>query len=382
MTGRAYLAGVAMALLGSLLGVPEVRAQGTGEDRGAQLAEEARALFNARRFDEASSLFLRAFDIDPRSDYLYNAGRTAEVAGTLDRAVALYQRYTKLVPPPDDVAAIEARIGELEASLSRTHALLDVSPSPPEAVVTLDGVVLPGPPPYERWVPAGPHQLRVQLDGYEASEQTLTVAAGERRPIQVALAPAAVAGTLVVRSNQPDARVFVDDLFVGVAPVRLADVAAGEHDLRIQKDGMSTWSRTVDVRPDQVIDIGAELVAAAVPPPAETSNDALGWAGIGVGAALLVTGGVLHGLAFDAAGEANALPLTSPTYATDFDGAASRGEALEITAYVGYGLGAAALGAGITLLATGDAPEPAALRLLPLFDPVTSSSGFGIAGGF
>jgi PEGA domain len=53
-------------------------------------------------------------------------------------------------------------------------------------------------------------------------------------------------GRFEVRCDAPDARVYVDDTEVGVAPARI-DVSAGEHVLRVQAPGYEIWARAIDV---------------------------------------------------------------------------------------------------------------------------------------
>ena len=59
--------------------------------------------------------------------------------------------------------------------------------------------------------------------------------------------PRAPAGSVFVESRPPAAQVFLDDERVGRTPVLLSDVAAGLHEIRIQRDGYRVWSTTTRV---------------------------------------------------------------------------------------------------------------------------------------
>jgi len=60
--------------------------------------------------------------------------------------------------------------------------------------------------------------------------------------------------TLIVQSNEPGAAVYVDDDLVGrtgAEPLWVADIAPGEHEVRVVKDGFEPWERAVDVARNQ-----------------------------------------------------------------------------------------------------------------------------------
>jgi hypothetical protein len=113
-----------------------------------------------------------------------------------------------------------------------------------------------------RDVPRGTHQLRITHDGYVADERRVTVTAS--RPAQsvlVELAPprgrassAATAapvsrytGKLAVESRPSGATVYVDGKAAGTTPVSIGDVRAGEHAVRLERDGYRRWTASVRV---------------------------------------------------------------------------------------------------------------------------------------
>jgi hypothetical protein len=51
----------------------------------------------------------------------------------------------------------------------------------------------------------------------------------------------------MVDSRPAGARVFVDGRLVGTTPLLLDTVSAGEHAVRLEMDGFSTWSTTTRV---------------------------------------------------------------------------------------------------------------------------------------
>ena len=127
----------------------------------------------------------------------------------------------------------------------------------------------------------GEHRVRIIRDGYTVAErrvvlsssrpsQSLSVPlAREPRgkaavlPKSIAPAPAAKAteeilpkpsavtsaqpGTLVVDSRPPGATVVVDGRVIGTTPLSVGDVRAGNHAVRIERDGYRTWTSAVTV---------------------------------------------------------------------------------------------------------------------------------------
>jgi hypothetical protein len=111
---------------------------------------------------------------------------------------------------------------------------------------------------------SGAHRVRVVRDGYAPEERRISITVS--RPAQsmtVALSPVrgtesrpltAASGTvgrffgaLAVESRPPGATVFVDGKLVGTTPMHLPSVSAGEHAVRLEREGYRRWSSSVRV---------------------------------------------------------------------------------------------------------------------------------------
>jgi len=133
--------------------------------------------------------------------------------------------------------------------------------TPAGAIVTVDGKESGRTPATVRELAIGPHQVTVSRSGYAPSDrrivltrtrpvQSMTVAL--ERPARAAAAPAApraaaFAGALTVDSRPGGAKVFLDGKLVGSTPLSLQTVAAGEHAIRLERDGYRRWSSQVRV---------------------------------------------------------------------------------------------------------------------------------------
>ncbi|MBI5501173.1 MAG: PEGA domain-containing protein [Deltaproteobacteria bacterium] len=242
--------------------------------------------------------------------------------------------------------------------------------------------------------------------------------------------------TLIVQSNQPDAAVYLDGNLVGrtaAEPLWLGDVAAGEHEVLVEKDGFDPWERVVDVADGQYRLLEAPLTSEGgttvavgpgpdegggteppppLPPPGGEDDeggiwsDWHFWTGVGsVAAGLGLAGGGLglslgisdmqddpqfvnyrhaHPTSPDVCQDAKDDPDAS--YIRDICDTAAT---YQIVQFVLYGLGAAAAGVGIYFLVVtdwdgeseGDTGDPeTALALTPL--AIFGGGGLGLSGTF
>jgi hypothetical protein len=109
-------------------------------------------------------------------------------------------------------------------------------------------------------LPFGPYSVRVVSSGYAIAREDFRLSAGEpsrtmsvrlRRPAappqpEVSPTPPSArasggVGSIYVDSRPRGARVFVDGNPVGVTPLRLGDVRAGSHTVRLELADHRTW---------------------------------------------------------------------------------------------------------------------------------------------
>jgi tetratricopeptide (TPR) repeat protein len=105
-----------------------------------------------------------------------------------------------------------------------------------------------------------------------------------------------LAGRVTVRSAVDGAVVELDGAPVGRTPLASPlEVTPGAHVIRVVAARYIPFERTVQVRPDEALDVSALLVATGEPPPNgqdEPPDRTLTWVLVGTGAAVLVAGGV------------------------------------------------------------------------------------------
>jgi hypothetical protein len=180
------------------------------------------------------------------------------------------------VPPKDSTprSTAAASTGAVSTPASRSGSRnaalgqLIVRSTPAGARVFVDGRDAGRTPATVRDLAVGAHRVRVARDGYLPSERRVALTGGRpsslvdvrlsRAPAAAATARAATrsatpgtagrfAGSLSVESRPAGARVFVDGRLMGTTPVRLPDVGAGEHAIRLERDGYQRWTSSVRV---------------------------------------------------------------------------------------------------------------------------------------
>lgn len=72
-------------------------------------------------------------------------------------------------------------------------------------------------------------------------------------------APTPVTGTLVVSSNPPMAKIFIDGEVRGESPLRLNNITVGKHVVRLKKDGYVPLMKTVIIEEDKTLTLNETL---------------------------------------------------------------------------------------------------------------------------
>jgi hypothetical protein len=159
------------------------------------------------------------------------------------------------------------------------------------------------------------------------------------------IAIAAATGTLSVESEPAGAAVYVDGAFVGETPLNLANVAAGDHRVRLQKDGYLENARNISVTAGKASTVRVRLTPgeqtqgsgiSSGPPPDRKKWIYIGAAGAGAATAATIVatrnsaptltgitatppGGLVNGTTIAFSGQALRDPDNDPlTYAWEF----------------------------------------------------------------
>jgi hypothetical protein len=280
MTTRAMTAVVLLATAVCVLAGPSPAAAQTESTEGVddatreqarELFRRGRELYQRNRAAEAMELLQQSYELLPSWATSNGMALCADKLGNLAEALRLYER--SLAEAGTTISAeqksqLEQRIGELRRSMS--VALLSVVTSPDGAQLSLDGSPL-GTTPFTGDIPSGSHTLALTLDGYVATERSITVVAAETRTVDVTLVATAVApppevgetGRLAVGADEDGWAVFVDGTQVGTTPLPPTDVAAGERTVRVEGPDRA-WEDRVQVPAEQLVRVAVRLGGGGV----------------------------------------------------------------------------------------------------------------------
>jgi tetratricopeptide (TPR) repeat protein len=141
-------------------------------------------------------------------------------------------------------------------------------------------------------------------------------------------------------------------------PYRKERVAAGEYTVVVRNPGFADMKAQVKVVAGRAATLRAELVPTSAPPPAAASSGGFGpwpWVTIGVGVAAAGVGAFFTTSAISSRDDAESM---AP--GTARDDTVSDYEQAETLSWAGYGVGAAAIATGVTLLLMDDGGSPSA----------------------
>ena len=112
-------------------------------------------------------------------------------------------------------------------------------------------------------VSEGSHDVRITLSGYREWTQRVQVRPNQRVQVNVTLERIIQTGTIVIRSNENNARIYLDGQYKGRTErnrnIVLEDVPEGYHDVRITLDGYIDWFQSIQLRPNQRIQLNVSL---------------------------------------------------------------------------------------------------------------------------
>jgi tetratricopeptide (TPR) repeat protein len=301
-------------------------------DEAKAAFDEGASLFAAGDFPEAAKAFRRAYEIKPSWRLLYNIGQSEAAAKRHGLAMDAFEKY--LSQGGDDVD--EARRLEVAAEIERLRTIVGTVEivAPDDSQVVIDGV--------ERGATPLPGRLKVAT-GVEHQVEI-------RRGSQVLLSRTISVGSrenLVIEVIEDDA----------AAPAVAADTSAGDDREELAEDRAET--------------------AAEQP---QSALETAGWVTLGVGGAMVITGGVTGLVALSRnkqlVDECNDADGCEPD---DYRDVRDTRDAMATTSTVMFALGAAAATAGVIMLVLapdGDAEEPGGDTDVA----VTPAAGFGFAG--
>jgi hypothetical protein len=140
------------------------------------------------------------------------------------------------------------------------------------ADVIIDGGLV-GKVPQEKSIAAGEHFVTVQLDGYKKFELKVQLEAGQTQTVSAELK---AVGRVRVLSTPVGAKVLINGIQVGTAPVDLNELEVGQTVLQLELDGFKQYTQTLDVAGGKTAVIQAELEKLGASPEEQRGLSSFG----------------------------------------------------------------------------------------------------------
>ena len=222
---------------GLVLGTSQVQSAPASAERARPVAEAANA-------PEA---------LGPTPAPVVAASASAVPSASADVATTAASALAATTQPPAP--------GESAARPAGEPTQLVLTSTPTGARVTVDGRDVGVTPLSVGSLRHGAHTVRFAHQGYVTTQRRVRIRSAQpaqsievtlaatrsTRPATSSAAAAQASGSLTVDSRPTGARVFVDGKQVGTTPLQVGTVQAGDHAVRLERDGYRPWSRSVRV---------------------------------------------------------------------------------------------------------------------------------------
>jgi hypothetical protein len=363
-------------------------------NEGSDLAEQG-------KLKEAVSLWVMIAEDIPdkyRATVQVNLGLAYK---QLERPVEAWHHLSRYLATNDDQEVATWR-AELETELRKTHVRVNIRCVPADATLVLQsaaGSAVTYRCPLTWWFMPGSHPVRADADDHKRKVTMVEVKAGSAQELQIALESNQQYGTLVVQGDGRAVQVFLDGRLEGSVPFK-RKIRTGKYELMVGAPGKMPWRKEIVVVAGKTLTEAPEVARKPVvepveadpvhtmvvtsPPEPPRSQKTLAWTLIGTGAAGLIGGAALHGVAF-----ANNEDLRSkyPDGTAESPQPVSHREAYEagyqddvkpliVGAGVLYGVGAVSAIAGTVVLLLKDNPADRKTQLQPIAAPGTVGMTF------
>lgn len=168
--------------------------------------------------------------------------------------------------------SVEIRRGETaRKSFAFVNGTVNITSEPPGAKILVDGT-LRGRTPLRIELPARPHELVAQLDGWPEERQALIVEGQHDNSAQFVFAN----GSVKITSAPGGATVFANGHELGQTPLVIEEVKAGSVNYELRLSGHKPTSITGKVEPQQQTFLAARLEENVGPEPGQPWTNSLG----------------------------------------------------------------------------------------------------------
>ena len=112
-----------------------------------------------------------------------------------------------------------------------------------------------------RWtgrVSDGSHILEARKENHRSSTQTVELVLGENKTFTLE-APKPINGSLEVNTSPMDAEIYIDGKHYGQTPNYINEILIGIHELKLEKSGCATLTKTITIKENETLTINEKL---------------------------------------------------------------------------------------------------------------------------
>jgi tetratricopeptide (TPR) repeat protein len=250
--------------------------------------------YSAGRFKDAIDLFLQADALAPSAALSFNIARAYEKIGDDAATLQWYRDFRRRAPTAKNAAEVDARIRDLEAVLVKKGVQqLTIMSTPSGATVIVDDKPL-GVTPFTGQLAPGAHKVVLTLKGYSDAQREMTLGALHAQDLEIALqtapqAPAPVAEpSKAVATDKREPAPHTERRETGFGPWPWVGLGAGGAVLGASLGFELARRSAENAAKEEPTQVGYKDKLDT-----EHSRQTTARVLLGVGGALVVTGGVL-----------------------------------------------------------------------------------------
>jgi len=124
---------------------------------------------------------------------------------------------------------------------------------------------LMGNTPIDQNLPSGTYDIRLEKNGYNIFNEKVLIQGDKTLAVNRVMVNSS--GSLLVKTVPDGTMVYVDGVFFGEAPQKIASIKAGSHMIELKRDGYKTWTDSVNIISGESLSIKAELTKIEVSTP-------------------------------------------------------------------------------------------------------------------
>ncbi|MBC8551800.1 MAG: PEGA domain-containing protein, partial [Candidatus Brocadiales bacterium] len=145
----------------------------------------------------------------------------------------------------------------ITADLQMKAGAININSNPSGATIHIDGKNVGKTPKTITDLLPGMHLVEVKLDGHETWSESAEVKGDKENTLTAKLQK--LTGSINIKSNPPEAAIYLDSEKIGTTPDTLKSVAIGAHEVEISMEGYAEWKKSLNIKKGKEITLNAVL---------------------------------------------------------------------------------------------------------------------------